>query len=106
MSLGEFSVCDHGVTFPRGFRASGVAAGIKRSLRPDLALLTSEVPAVAAGLFTTNRVRAAPVELCEALLRADPTGARGLLVVSGVANALTGQEGLGDARAMVGLAEQ
>ena len=53
-----------GVTHPHGFRASGVASGIKRSLRPDLALLFTDRPAAAAGIFTTNRVRAAPVEMC------------------------------------------
>ncbi|MDE1819683.1 MAG: bifunctional glutamate N-acetyltransferase/amino-acid acetyltransferase ArgJ [Euryarchaeota archaeon] len=105
MSLGEFSVSDHGITFPKGYRASGLACGIKRSLRPDLALLVSERPATVAGLFTTNRVRAAPVEICEGLLREHPGEARGLVVVSGVANALTGPEGLADSRRVIELAE-
>ena len=106
MSLGEFSVSDHGITFAKGYRASGTAAGIKRSLRPDLAVVTSQLPASAAGLFTTNRVRAAPVEICEELLRSRPTEARGLVVVSGVANALTGPAGLEDSRRVIELSEQ
>ncbi|MBR4613724.1 MAG: bifunctional ornithine acetyltransferase/N-acetylglutamate synthase, partial [Kiritimatiellae bacterium] len=50
------------VTAPQGFRASGVTAGLKPSGQPDLALLVSEVPAAAAGAFTSNLFAAAPVE--------------------------------------------
>ncbi|MCI4361133.1 MAG: bifunctional ornithine acetyltransferase/N-acetylglutamate synthase, partial [Thermoplasmata archaeon] len=50
-----------GVTSPKGFRAGGVSCGIKRSGRPDLALVLSDQEASAAGVFTTNVVRAAPV---------------------------------------------
>ncbi len=105
MSAGRPVPQDGGVTFPTGYRASGVAAGIKRSHRPDLALLVSDTPATAAGLFTTNRVRAAPVVLSEELLRGNPTGARGVVVVSGVANALTGPEGYQDSQEVIRLAE-
>ncbi len=90
-----------GVTYPRGFRASGVACGLKRSGRPDLSLITSDRDAVAAGLFTTNRVRAAPVAIGEALLAGRADGFRGILTVSGVANALTGPEGIADSRALL-----
>ncbi len=85
-----------GVTHPHGFRASGVASGIKRSLRPDLALLFTDRPAAAAGIFTTNRVRAAPVEMCAERLSHDPGRIHGAVVVSGVANALTGPAGRAD----------
>ncbi|TMK21083.1 MAG: arginine biosynthesis bifunctional protein ArgJ, partial [Actinobacteria bacterium] len=49
------------MTLPQGFTASGIAAGLKPSGRPDVGLLVSEMPAVATGVFTTNRVVAAPV---------------------------------------------
>lgn len=90
------SSSDQGVTFPGGFQASGVSAGIKRSLRPDLALIVSDRPAVGAGIFTTNRLRAAPVQICEERLRASSGDLRGIVVVSGVANAMTGADGVND----------
>jgi glutamate N-acetyltransferase/amino-acid N-acetyltransferase len=94
-----------GVVAPRGFRAAGVASGVKRSGRPDLALLLSETDCEAAGVFTTNRVRAAPVVLGAERLTRSPSGIRGVLTVSGVANALTGPEGLGDNRRVLVAAE-
>jgi glutamate N-acetyltransferase / amino-acid N-acetyltransferase len=106
MTLGEFSLHEQGVTFPKGFRASGVSCGIKRSLRPDLALLVSDGPASAAGLFTTNRVRAAPVDLCEEVLRHHASDARGVVILSGVANALTGPEGRADSEEVIDLTER
>ena len=84
------------VTSPRGYRAAGAASGVKRSGRPDLALLASDRPASAAGVFTTNRVRAAPVEIGIDRLRAHAEEIRGIQCVSGVANAMTGPEGLND----------
>ena len=48
---------DGGVTAPQGFAASGVACGLKKNGRPDLALLVSMVPAAAAGVFTANQVK-------------------------------------------------
>jgi glutamate N-acetyltransferase/amino-acid N-acetyltransferase len=50
-----------GVCAPQGFLAAGIACGIKDDARPDLALVYSEAPAVAAGVYTTNEVKAAPV---------------------------------------------
>ncbi len=94
-----------GITAPTGFRASGIACGLKRSGRPDLSLILSDRPAEAAGLFTTNRVRAAPVILGEELLAAHGHGIRGILTVSGVANAMTGPEGIDDNRAILAEAE-
>ncbi len=82
---------------PRGFRAAGVAAGLKRSGASDLGLLVSERPCAAAGVFTTNRVQAAPVILAKRHLRRG--AARAIVVNSGNANACTGSRGLADARA-------
>ena len=86
-----------GVTAPQGFKASGVAAGIKRSKR-DLALLVSAVPAAAAGVFTTNRVKAAPLLVTAA--RLEKGVAQAVVVNSGNANACNGPEGYADALAM------
>src|SRR5437762_2526834 len=83
----------------RGYRYAGIHSGLRPDPeRRDLALVVSEAPAAAAGVFTQNRVRAAPVQVCqERLPRAD---ARGFVVCSGNANACTGQQGLSDARRM------
>lgn len=88
---------DGGVTAPRGFRAAGVHAGIKRK-RKDLALVVSDRPAAAAGTFTTNRVQAAPVIVTREHLRDGV--AQAIVVNSGIANACTGRQGLEDARRM------
>jgi glutamate N-acetyltransferase/amino-acid N-acetyltransferase len=85
-----------GITAPRGFRAAGVASGVKRSGRSDLSVVVSSTPCVAAGVFTTNRVQAAPVTLGAERLRRSASAIRGILTVSGVANALTGPEGIAD----------
>jgi len=83
------------VTYPAGFTASGVTAGFKPSGLPDLGVLVGAPGTVAAGLFTTNRVSAAPVRLSRARLA---TGAsRAVLVNSGQANAATGAAGDADA---------
>jgi glutamate N-acetyltransferase/amino-acid N-acetyltransferase len=83
------------VTSPRGFRAAGIAAGLKPSGRPDLGLLVADPGATVAGLFTTNVVAAAPVVLGrERLATGAPTA---VLVNSGQANAATGERGLADA---------
>jgi glutamate N-acetyltransferase / amino-acid N-acetyltransferase len=89
---------------PTGYRFAGVHSGLRASEpgRLDLALVVSDSPAAAAGVFTQNRVVAAPVHLCrERLPRAD---ARGFVVCSGNANACTGDQGLADARRMAELA--
>lgn len=83
------------VTFPRGFRASGVVAGMKPSRRRDLGLLVVDAEASTAGLFTTNAFAAAPVEL--ARKRIVGGSARAVVVNSGQANAGTGSRGLEDA---------
>jgi glutamate N-acetyltransferase/amino-acid N-acetyltransferase len=89
---------------PKGFRFAGIHCGLRASEpgRLDLALVVSDGPATAAGVFTQNRVAAAPVHVCrERLPRAD---ARGVVVCSGNANACTGDQGLADARRMADLA--
>jgi len=87
------------VKLPAGFTAAGVAAGLKPSGKPDLGLLLSDRPASAAGVFTTNRVRAAPVIACEQQLARGT--ARAIVVNAGNANACTGARGVEDARAMI-----
>jgi glutamate N-acetyltransferase/amino-acid N-acetyltransferase len=84
-----------GVTAPRGYRAAGITAGLKPSGLPDLALILSDVDAIAAGVFTTNQVCAAPVEYCRQRLQAKAS-ARAVLVNAGQANAATGEEGRKD----------
>lgn len=87
------------VTTPQGFRATAVSAQIKYPDRPDLALIVSERPCAAAGLFTTNQVAAAPVVVDRETLKGNDSHIRAVLINSGNANAATGQVGLEDARA-------
>jgi glutamate N-acetyltransferase/amino-acid N-acetyltransferase len=82
----------------KGFLASGVAAGIKRSGAYDLALIFSERPAAAAGIFTTNKVVAAPVVISRGRIAGG--SAQGVVVNSGNANACTGGRGYRDALEM------
>jgi glutamate N-acetyltransferase/amino-acid N-acetyltransferase len=79
-----------------GFQAAGLAAGIKKHGGLDLALIVADGPAQAAGVFTKNRVKAAPVLLCQRRLRSGQ--ARAILVNSGNANACNGPQGQEDAR--------
>lgn len=78
---------DGGVTAPTGFRAAGTACGIKSSGKPDVALIVSDVPCTAAGAFTRNLVKAAPIYVSQAHL-ADGR-LQGIVANSGNANALT-----------------
>ena len=89
-----------GVTAARGFRAAAVFVGIKAAnkSREDMALVASEVPAVGAGVFTTNRVKAAPVRVSRAHLRSPHSCA--VLLNSGNANACTGPCGIAAAKAL------
>ncbi len=88
---------------PRGFRMAGVKAGIKRdATREDVSLVTSDLPATAAGVYTTNLVYAAPVAYDRSLTPG--RGFRGVVINSGNANACTGERGLADARAMAAAA--
>lgn len=89
----------------RGYRFAGVHSGVRpdsSSDRLDLALLVSDTPAAAAGVFTQSRVVAAPVRVCRERLPSEQ--ARGIVVCSGNANACTGSRGLDDARRMAALA--
>jgi glutamate N-acetyltransferase/amino-acid N-acetyltransferase len=106
-----FQTVPGSVVAPRGFLAGGVFCDIKRlgtgkgsdkGQKRDLALIVSEVPASAAGLFTTNQVCAAPVKVCLEHLRGGV--ARAIVANSGNANACTGRVGLRDARAMAAAA--
>ena len=85
---------DGGVTAAKGFQAAGGAAGIKKEGMKDMALVYSEVPCVAAGTFTTNVVKAAPVKWDQSIVYHHPT-AQANVCNSGVANACTGEEGFG-----------
>jgi len=81
-----------GVTAPKGYEAAACAAKIKYQNRTDMALIYSEEPCVAAGTFTTNVVKAAPVLWDKEIVESDePVGA--IIVNSGIANACTGKEG-------------
>ena len=82
---------------PLGFRAAGLHCGIKRDAgKLDLSLFISDAPAIAAGVFTTNRVCGAPVIVGRERVPADRV--RAVLVNSGNANACTGEAGIADAR--------
>ncbi|HVE16865.1 MAG TPA: bifunctional glutamate N-acetyltransferase/amino-acid acetyltransferase ArgJ [Chthoniobacterales bacterium] len=91
-----------GVCAPHGFTAAAISAGIKYPVgsRDDMALVASSVPCVAAGTFTTNKVKAAPVLASTKHLLSKTC--RGVILNSGNANACTGQPGLADAIAMAG----
>jgi glutamate N-acetyltransferase / amino-acid N-acetyltransferase len=94
-----------GIASPKGFRASGQYVGIKAAGRGlDLALLVSDTPATAAGVFTTNKAQAAPVTVSKEHLAAAGSAMRAIIVNSGCANACTGQIGMHDAREMTSLA--
>jgi len=86
---------------PQKFRAAGLHAGVKKDGVKDMALFVSEVPAQAAGVFTTNQVCAAPVKIDRDHL-ANGKG-QAIIVNSGNANACTGPQGLEDARIMARL---
>ncbi len=88
-----------GVTAPKGFTAAGIHCGIKKVKR-DLALVYSDTPAVAAGVFTTSRAPAAPVSIDRQQL-AGGSPVRAIIVNSGNANACTGERGTSDAWEMV-----
>ena len=80
----------------KGFQAAGIAAGIKKHGGLDLALIAADRPVAAAGVFTQNRVKAAPVLLCQRRLR--PGQAQAIVINSGNANACNGPRGQEDAR--------
>ena len=86
-------VIDGGVTAAKGFQAAAAAAGIKYKDRTDMALIYSEKPCKAAGTFTTNLVKAAPVKWDRAIVESKRKP-QAVIVNSGIANACTGEEGM------------
>jgi glutamate N-acetyltransferase/amino-acid N-acetyltransferase len=91
---------DGSVSAPAGFRAAGIACGIKKAGKPDLALIVSDRPASAAAVFTTNKAQAAPVIVSRQRLAASAGHARVVVINSGCANACTGPDGRDTAEAM------
>jgi len=87
-----------GITAPKGFKASGMHCGIKKSGKKDLALICSEIPANAAATFTSNKVKAAPILISMDHIKSGR--AQAIIANSGCANACTGSEGLEDAGVM------
>ena len=83
-----------GVTAAKGYEAASTATGIKYQGRTDMALIYSQVPCVSAGTFTTNVVKAAPVKW-ERQIVDSGAGVQAVVVNSGIANACTGEEGMG-----------
>ncbi len=102
--MADIRAVDGGITAPAGFRASGLHCGIKASGKPDLSLVVSDVAANAAGIFTLNLAKAAPLLVCEEHLAASGGRARAIITNSGCANACTGPQGMLDAREMAQLA--
>ena len=92
----EMETIEGGITSPKGFKASGVHSGIKKE-RLDMAMLFSERPAYVACAYTQNKMRAAPIELM--IKRASPQ-LQAFVVNSGNANAITGSQGMEDAKRM------
>ena len=83
-----------GVTAAKGYEAASTAAGIKYQGRTDMALIYSQLPCVSAGTFTTNVVKAAPVKWDRQIVDSG-AGVQAVVVNSGIANACTGEEGMG-----------
>jgi len=100
MTSGVYTVVPDGsVTTPRGFRAGGLHCGLKKTGRNDLGAIISEVPAVAAGVYTTNAFQAAPLHVTRESIGTEGK-LQAMVVNSGNANACTGEQGMEDARSM------
>ncbi|KAI8059510.1 ArgJ family protein [Gongronella butleri] len=94
-------------TYPKGFRASGVACGIKKNGNKDVALVVSEQPCSAAAVFTTNAFKAAPVLVSQATLQKNKNkDIYGVVTNSGCANAVTGEQGLANAKRMQAIMDE
>lgn len=91
-------IIEGGVTAAKGFAAASTAAGIKYRDRKDMALIYSEAPCRAAGTFTTNIVKAAPVKWDQEIVR-NSAYAQAVVINAGIANACTGAEGYGYCKA-------
>lgn len=101
--MSEFTKIKGGVTAPLGFKAAGVACGIKKNGCKDLALVFSETPALAAGIFTSNQMAASPVLFSCSSLAAGKRW-QAVLINSGNANACTGKQGFVDVKEMAAFA--
>ncbi len=97
--MAELAEVHGGITAPAGFLAGGLHCGIKRNGEFDLAIIFSERPAAIAGMFSTNLVKAAPVLYSQKVV--EGAVARAVVVNSGNANAVTGEQGKLDAKTMV-----
>ena len=111
--MAKFKKIRGSITAPLGFQAAarfcnvkkiGTGKGSNKGQKRDLALILSDVPAKAAGMFTTNQICAAPVKLCIKHLRNNT--AQAVIINSGNANACTGPQGLADALEMAALTSQ
>lgn len=91
--MGRMEIITGGVTAAKGFKAAATAAGIKYKDRTDMAMIVSETPAVSAGTFTTNVVKAAPVKWDRQVVESQEC-AQAIVVNAGIANACTGEEGM------------
>ncbi|WP_438447369.1 bifunctional glutamate N-acetyltransferase/amino-acid acetyltransferase ArgJ [Gorillibacterium sp. sgz5001074] len=94
-----------GITTPKGFRAGGLHCGLKKTERHDLGIIVCDVPAAAAGVYTTNQFQAAPLKVTRESIGQDGK-LQAMLVNSGNANACTGKQGEADAYEMRALAAQ
>lgn len=100
MGQQPFRVVDDGsITSPKGFSAGGLHCGLKKTTRHDLGAILCEVPAAAAGVYTTNIFQAAPLKVTRESIASDGL-LRAVLVNSGNANACTGEQGEADAYEM------
>lgn len=90
----------------QGFRAAGVYSGIKKNGKLDFSVIVSDLPCSAAGVFTTNRVKAAPVLVDIQRLQHNPERIRAVVTNSGCANACTGSQGIENAEAMAAYAAE
>lgn len=93
-----------GITAPQGFKAAGVACGIRKSGKKDLALVYSQVPAQGAAVYTLNKFQAAPLQITREHLQDGI--AQAIVVNSGVANACMGEQGLKSAKEMAQVAAE
>ena len=108
----SFHSIDGSIVAPQGFLTAGLFCDVKRlgtgkgsnkGQKRDLAVIVSEVPATAAGMFTTNQICAAPVKICVEHIARNKSKAQAVVINSGNANACTGPRGLKDAREMAAL---
>ncbi len=97
----QIHVIENGsITSTPGFKAAGVACGLKANDALDFAMIHSSRPCASAAMFTTNAFKAAPVLYDQRVLAENPNGLCGVVINSGCANACTGDQGLRDAEAM------